>query len=547
MLFIKVCNRDIVRIANVLFILSIPTFSLFQANAQTYPATIKIPVTYYDFHSDGSNPEFEKTPTASATHTGMVNSILGPNRKPTVGSNPYWNCNISKWFVPWTAGDFTIPNYTNPATTACSNPFSTVNYDTAFKNITFQDTLLFSLVPGTQGTYQYSNDAFFPLDGKGFGADEANLAYRNHNYSFSMELHYQFLKVLGLIFRFESNDDMWVFVNNKLVIDIGGMHAYGNDSLNVDSLGLLNGSSYSFDLFHCQRHATGSSIQITTNISTQPLLSNLSYSLNPAIYQVNKPIPIDTPSYQGVAAFSYSIFPPVPPGLTFDTTKGILSGTPTIAMPMTKYKVIATNAGGSDTATLSITINSAPRLISAVASNGSSENVLLTFDKPVDTFAVTYQNINSNFHLSNGHSWLSGFGIITSAIWNPDSTMLLVNLSTTVSPPTIAVGDTIFFSLGQNGVVLIGNLSTGVYNHQIKNLAKYSINTGKNQIIFSIRPDLVENSKIKIQNLSGKLITDFQGSQRTILNCKSFSAGLYIARIYLKNNPSTSIPFLINP
>jgi len=30
-----------------------------QANAQTYPGTIKIPATFYDFHSDGSNPEFD--------------------------------------------------------------------------------------------------------------------------------------------------------------------------------------------------------------------------------------------------------------------------------------------------------------------------------------------------------------------------------------------------------------------------------------------------------------------------------------------------------
>jgi len=35
-------------------------------------------------------------------------------------------------------------NYTNPAATTCSNPITTVSYDTAFKNIVIQDTLTFT-------------------------------------------------------------------------------------------------------------------------------------------------------------------------------------------------------------------------------------------------------------------------------------------------------------------------------------------------------------------------------------------------------------------
>jgi hypothetical protein len=78
-------------------------------------------------------------------------------------------------------------------------------------------------------------------------------------------------------------------------------------------------------------------------------------------------------------------------------------------------------------------------------------------------------------------------------------------------------------------------------------MEKFSIKVYKNQITFMIRPDLVNNSKIKIQNLSGKLIADFQGSQNTIWNCKGFSAGLYIARIYLNNDFAASIPVVLNP
>lgn len=241
-----------------------------------YPPTLKVPVTYYDFHSNGSNPEFEKAPTGAPTRLGMVAATLGPNRKPALGPTPYWDCDIAKWFVAWTPGDFTIPNYTNPVTTTCSNPVSTVNYDTAFKNMVFQDTLTFTLVPGSAGTYQYNNANFFPLDGRGFLAEVSQGTMRTHNYSFTMELHWVFQNRPGLTFQFAGDDDVWAFINNRLVMDIGGIHNTTQGSVNVDTLGLVNRKD-TLDFFYAERHVTGSDIQITTNIiSTQPIGINLS-------------------------------------------------------------------------------------------------------------------------------------------------------------------------------------------------------------------------------------------------------------------------------
>jgi fibro-slime domain-containing protein len=253
-------------------------------SAQTYPPTIRIPVTYYDYHADGSNPEFEKSPTGTGTHLGMVADTLDAQRKPVLGPVPYWNCYIAKWFRPWQSGDFTIPNYTNPVTTTCSNPDSTVNYDTAFTNMVFQDTLIFTLVPGSAGTYQYTNAAFFPLDGRGFGADEpAGSGATNHNYSFTMELHWQFVKVQGLTFQFAGDDDVWAFINNRLVMDIGGIHNTTNGSVSVDSLGLTNEKGYMFDFFFCERHRTGSDIMISTNLFTSAAAVKI-YAVTPPNY-----------------------------------------------------------------------------------------------------------------------------------------------------------------------------------------------------------------------------------------------------------------------
>jgi fibro-slime domain-containing protein len=274
---------SIIKILIALIFLTVP-FS--NTSAQTYPATILIPVTFYDFHSDGSNPEFEKSPSGAATRLGMVAATLDASRKPQLGPTPYWDCDIAKWFKAWTPGDFTIPNYTNPVTSLCSNPDSTVNYDTAFKNVVIDTFLTFTLVPGSAGIYRFTDSLFFPLDGKGFGAEVAQGTLRAHNYSFSMELHWQFVKIPGLTFHFAGDDDMWAFINNNLVMDLGGIHNTTTGTLNVDDLTLPNHSTNTFDVFYCERHVTGSDILIETNIFSQPAFVQ--------IYQITPSNPSDT-------------------------------------------------------------------------------------------------------------------------------------------------------------------------------------------------------------------------------------------------------------
>ena len=47
----------------------------------------------------------------------------------------------------------------------------------------------------------------------------------------------------------------------------------------------------------------------------------------------------------------------LPSGLTFNTTSGIISGTPTSITSQTNYTITATNTGGSATQTITITVN----------------------------------------------------------------------------------------------------------------------------------------------------------------------------------------------
>ena len=52
----------------------------------------------------------------------------------------------------------------------------------------------------------------------------------------------------------------------------------------------------------------------------------------------------------------WNISPQLSPGLFFDTETGILSGTPTLALPPVQYLITASNAVGSSSVTVNITV-----------------------------------------------------------------------------------------------------------------------------------------------------------------------------------------------
>ena len=99
-------------------------------------------------------------------------------------------------------------------------------------------------------------------------------------------------------------------------------------------------------------------LSITVSATTVPP-SGLTYAVNPATYTVAVPISPNTPSSSGGPVASYSVSPDLPAGLTLNTTSGAISGTPTAVIAAAAYSVIATNAAGSTTASLIITVNAA--------------------------------------------------------------------------------------------------------------------------------------------------------------------------------------------
>ncbi|HEY0464600.1 MAG TPA: fibro-slime domain-containing protein [Polyangiaceae bacterium] len=116
------------------------------------------------------------------------------------------------------------------------------------------------------GVSSFQSTAFFPLDDQGFGNDGGD-----HNYHFTTEIHTRFKYEGGESFNFTGDDDVWVFINNQLVIDLGGVHIAEDASVDIDErateLGLVKGKVYAFDMFQNERHANESNFRADTNLN----------------------------------------------------------------------------------------------------------------------------------------------------------------------------------------------------------------------------------------------------------------------------------------
>jgi DNA-binding beta-propeller fold protein YncE len=93
--------------------------------------------------------------------------------------------------------------------------------------------------------------------------------------------------------------------------------------------------------------------------STPEPPSALTYAVSTATYTIGVMIATNSPTTSGGPVTSYSVSPALPAGLSLSGSTGVISGTPTAVAATASYMVTASNAGGSTTAALSITVDAA--------------------------------------------------------------------------------------------------------------------------------------------------------------------------------------------
>jgi fibro-slime domain-containing protein len=261
------------------------------------PDKLVLPIVYHDFKgwNEGDavhdHPDFQHFQGNGRGFAGIVQPALGPQGFPlhVAGCFPMAGVGYPSLLTANGCAQGTAPG---PVWDPAVDWFGMWYGDNAGFNKTIVSTI--TLPPIAGGAFQYTDLSFFPLDG--VAGTWGNTPGQAHNYGFTSAVRTWFEYKGTASLSFYGDDDVWVFINKRLAVDLGGTHQQATGSVTLDpttghgyvcdfvapgnafpslacspalanghdvDLGLVMGSAYEIVVFQAERFLTESNYQLT--------------------------------------------------------------------------------------------------------------------------------------------------------------------------------------------------------------------------------------------------------------------------------------------